>query len=76
MDELKLTKVGDSVAVIFPEEALARLHLVAGDTAFLTEVPDGYRLTTYDPTVTGEITPSASTEGVSSSGARLGRGVT
>jgi putative addiction module antidote len=46
---LKLTTIGNSVGVIFPKEVLTRLKVNKGDTVFLTEAPDGYRLTPYDP---------------------------
>lgn len=46
---LKLTAVGNSVGIVLPKEALERLHLEKGDKIFLTESPDGYRLTPYDP---------------------------
>ena len=46
---LKLTKIGNSVGAVFPKELLARLQLEAGDTLYLTESPDGVRLTPYDP---------------------------
>ena len=49
MIELKLTAVGDSLGVVLPKEALARLKLAQGDSLFLTETPDGYRLTPYNP---------------------------
>ncbi|MDE2571028.1 MAG: AbrB/MazE/SpoVT family DNA-binding domain-containing protein [bacterium] len=49
MTTVKLTRVGNSVGVILPKEALARLHVDAGDTLYLTESPDGYRITPYDP---------------------------
>ena len=49
MIQLKLTKVGNSVGAILPKEALARMHVDAGDTVYLTEAPDGYRVTPYDP---------------------------
>ncbi len=49
MIKIKLTLVGNSVGVILPKEALARLHADAGDTLYLTESPDGYRITPYDP---------------------------
>ena len=49
MIPLKLTTVGNSVAVVLPKEVLARLKIEKGDTVFLTEAPDGYRLTPYDP---------------------------
>jgi putative addiction module antidote len=49
MVALKLRKVGNSVGVLLPQEALAALHVDEGDTIFFTEAPDGYRVTPYDP---------------------------
>lgn len=49
MSTLKLTQIGNSVGVILPKEALARLKLVKGDTVFLTESANGLNLTPYDP---------------------------
>jgi putative addiction module antidote len=49
MVPLKLTKIGNSVGVVLPKETLSRLGLEAGDHVYLTEAPDGYRLTPYDP---------------------------
>ncbi|HEY8907450.1 MAG TPA: AbrB/MazE/SpoVT family DNA-binding domain-containing protein [Rhodoferax sp.] len=49
MSALKLTQIGNSVGVILPKEALARLKLVKGDTVFLTESATGLNLTPYDP---------------------------
>lgn len=49
MTALKLTRVGNSVGVVLPKEALARLKLEAGDTVYLTDSPDGFRLTPHDP---------------------------
>lgn len=46
---LKLTQIGNSVGVVLPKEALAALQVAKGDTVFLTESPDGYRITAYDP---------------------------
>lgn len=46
---LKLTAMGNSVGAVFSKEALARLKVGKGDTLFLTESPDGYRLTPYNP---------------------------
>lgn len=44
--ELKLRKVGNSVGVVLPKEALSRLDAADGDTIVLTEAPDGsFRLT-------------------------------
>ena len=49
MIKLKLTAVGNSAGVVLPKEILARLKLDKGDTVYLTESPDGYRLTPYNP---------------------------
>lgn len=45
MLELKLRKVGNSVGVTLPKEALAHLKVAEGDTITLTEAQDGVRLT-------------------------------
>jgi putative addiction module antidote len=55
MHTLKLTQIGNSVGVILPKEALARLKLGKGESVFLTETPEGYALTPYDPTLDEEI---------------------
>jgi putative addiction module antidote len=39
--ELKLRKVGNSVGVILPKEALTHLQLEEGDFVSVTEGPDG-----------------------------------
>ena len=39
--ELKLRKIGNSVGVILPKEALAHLKVVEGDSLSVTEGPDG-----------------------------------
>ena len=54
MHILKLTQIGNSVGVILPKEALGRLKLSKGESVFLTETPDGYALTPYDPTLEEE----------------------
>ncbi len=56
MIALKLTQVGNSVGLILPREALAKLGVHKGDTLFLTEGPEGeMRLSAYDPRVAEEI---------------------
>jgi putative addiction module antidote len=48
--ELKLRKVGNSVGVVLPKEALARLNVEAGDTVTLTDAPEGgLRITPATP---------------------------
>ena len=49
MTKLKLTAVGNSAGVVLPKEILARLKLEKGDSVYLTECQDGYRLTPYNP---------------------------
>ena len=49
MLKLKVTTVGNSTGIVLPKKVLARLNIGKGDTLFLTEGPDGYRLTPYDP---------------------------
>lgn len=47
--ELKLRKVGNSVGLVLPKEALAHLKVEEGDTVTLTEAQDGMRLTAGNP---------------------------
>lgn len=49
MTRLKLTAIGNSAGVVLPKDVLARLKLEKGDSVYLTESPDGYRLTPYNP---------------------------
>jgi len=46
---LKITKVGNSAGLLLPKEALARLKVEQGDVVYLTDAPDGYRITSYEP---------------------------
>ena len=47
MLKVKLTSIGNSVGVILPKDALARMKVSKGDTLFLAEEPEGYSLTPY-----------------------------
>jgi putative addiction module antidote len=47
--KLKVTTIGSSVGIVLPKEVLSRLKVSKGDTLFLTESPDGVRLTPFDP---------------------------
>ena len=49
MVKLKVTTVGSSTGVVLPKEVLARLNVEKGDSLFLTDSPDGYRITPYNP---------------------------
>jgi putative addiction module antidote len=39
--ELKLRKVGNSVGVVLPKDAMAKLNVREGDAICLTDAPDG-----------------------------------
>jgi len=47
--EIKLRKVGNSVAMIVPKQVRQKMGVKEGDTLYLTETPDGYRISPYDP---------------------------
>jgi putative addiction module antidote len=49
MIKLKVRKVGNSLGLTLPSEAVRALRVREGDPLYLTEAPDGYRLTPYDP---------------------------
>ena len=56
MIELKLTTIGNSLGVVLPKDALSRLKIGKGDSLYITESPEGYRLTPYNPEFEGQIT--------------------
>jgi putative addiction module antidote len=45
--KLKLTTIGNSVALILPGEVLTDLNVGKNDEILLTAAPDGYRLMRY-----------------------------
>lgn len=47
--ELKLRKVGNSVALIVPKHMREKMGVKEGDAVYLTETTEGYRITPYDP---------------------------
>jgi putative addiction module antidote len=47
--ELKITKIGNSLGVILPRDFLTRLKLDKGDSLFIFETPEGYKISSYDP---------------------------
>lgn len=49
MLKVKIATVGNSVGVVLPKEALARMRAKKGDFLYLVENPQGYTLTPYDP---------------------------
>ena len=53
--QLKVRKVGNSLGVILPREVVARLKVVEGDDLNLTEGPEDYRLSAYDPEIARQV---------------------
>jgi putative addiction module antidote len=49
MTTLKIRKVGNSLGTTFPKEVLQQLNVEEGDTVYVTQMPDGIKLTAYDP---------------------------
>jgi putative addiction module antidote len=46
---LKITKIGNSAGIVLPKEVLARLRVDIGDEIYLSETPEGLRVTASDP---------------------------
>jgi putative addiction module antidote len=46
---LTVRKVGNSLGLLLPAQAVKTLHVGEGDKLFLTETPDGFKLSAYDP---------------------------
>ena len=54
--ELKLRKIGNSVGVVLPKEALAHLKVQEGETVSVTDAPDGsLRMSPTNPEVTRQL---------------------
>lgn len=49
MIKLKVRKVGNSLGFTLPAEAVRLLHVREGDAVYLTESPEGLRITANDP---------------------------
>jgi len=47
--QLKVTKIGNSAGVILPKELLARLRVETGDSLYVSETPDGVRISAANP---------------------------
>jgi putative addiction module antidote len=56
MFTLKLTQIGNSLGLILPKEVLARLKLEKGDEIYITEAPEGYRITPHNPAFEAQMT--------------------
>jgi putative addiction module antidote len=47
--DLKIRKVGNSLGIVLPKEALTHLDVQEGDVVTLTEAQDGVRVTAANP---------------------------
>lgn len=52
---LKLTAVGTSTGVVMPKEMLNRMKVERGDTLYVSETPEGYLVTPYDPAIASQV---------------------
>lgn len=52
---LKITKIGNSAGIFLPKDVLARLRVRSGDALYLSEAPDGVRLTAINPDFTAKM---------------------
>ena len=48
MIAIKVTTVGNSSGIVLPKEVLKKLRVHRGDTIYLVETPEGFRITPYD----------------------------
>lgn len=55
MTALTIRKIGNSEGVIFPKEILARLHVSEGDQIFVSEIPGGISIQSYDPEIENDM---------------------
>jgi putative addiction module antidote len=53
--KIKITTVGNSAGIILPKELLARLRVGKGDTLYATELPDGFKLSAFDPKLAAQM---------------------
>ena len=45
---IKLTPIGNSTGLLLPQKALERLGVKVGDSIYLAETPDGYKIVPCD----------------------------
>ena len=49
MHKLKVTQIGNSLGLVLPKEVLAKLGVSKGEEIYLTDSPDGLRITAHNP---------------------------
>ena len=62
MENITVTvrKIGNSLGIILPKEAMQILEVKEGETLTITKSPDGIRITPYDPEFEKKITSARS----------------
>lgn len=55
MTSLKITQIGNSLGLILPKDVLAKLRVDKGDEVYVTESPDGIRITANNPEFAGQM---------------------
>lgn len=53
--KIKITTVGNSAGIVLPKELMARLRLQKGDSLYATELPDGVKLSPFDPKLAAQM---------------------
>ncbi|MSQ50366.1 MAG: AbrB/MazE/SpoVT family DNA-binding domain-containing protein [Betaproteobacteria bacterium] len=53
--KIKITTVGNSAGIVLPKDLLARLRLGKGDSLYATELPDGVKLSPFNPKFAGQM---------------------
>ncbi len=55
MNETKITTIGNSLGVVLPRDALAKLKVGRGDRLLVIDTAYGIELTPYDPEVARQL---------------------
>ena len=45
---VKITTIGNSTGIVLPKEILVHLNVQKGDSLYISNTPDGIKLTPYD----------------------------
>ena len=53
--KIKITTVGNSTGIVLPKELLTRLRIGKGDALYATELPDGIKLSPFNPELAGQM---------------------
>jgi putative addiction module antidote len=51
----KILTIGSSAGIVLTKDILTRLKVQKGDSLFITETPDGIKLTPYNPSLSDKL---------------------